>query len=355
MELTRSAYQPLLWLVGGVLFLATSWHEPARAQGASGEPRLSAPFELIWESPDRKLAQDLTDPEDHPQPPFQFLEEDLGGTNPKIKVTDAKQRLWIVKWDEEIHSEAFASRFAAALGYFTRPTSFVREGIVRGVRDLDRAAPHVSREGRFRDAVFKLIPDDAPYAKRVNWAWTDNPFMDTPAGRRQLNGLKIVIMLTSNWDTKDTRDAARGPNTAVYRSTAKGQPVRYLYAMDDWGASLGRWGNFCTREKWDCEDYSKQTSKFIKGVSDEYIEWGFGGVHAKDITAGITTDDVRWLLQYLGRFSDQQIEAALRSSGANDHEVSCFGKAIRNRIRQLKTVVDNDASLSLAARQGDAK
>jgi hypothetical protein len=31
-----------------------------------------------------------------------------------------------------------------------------------------------------------------------SWSWDDNPFVGVP----QLNGLKIVNMLLSNWDTK---------------------------------------------------------------------------------------------------------------------------------------------------------
>jgi hypothetical protein len=108
--------------------------------------------------------------------------------------------------------------------------------------------------------------------------------------------------------------------------------------MDDWGASMGRWGHVLTREKWDCDGYTDQTPKFIQGTKDGYVEWGFTGVHTGDITEGISADDVGWLLRGLGSFTDKQIAAALRSSGAEEDEVSCFGNAIRDRIRQLKAV-----------------
>jgi hypothetical protein len=78
--------------------------------------------------------------------------------------------------------------------------------------------------------------------------------------------------------------------------------------------------------------------KFIQGTKDGYVEWGFTGVHTGDITEGISADDVGWLLRGLGSFTDKQIAAALRSSGAEEDEVSCFGNAIRDRIRQLKAV-----------------
>lgn len=307
------------------------WSQPFHDNPSPGPPT------VIWEEPQR-FTEDLSDPASRPQPPFRFVEEDLGGTNPKLKVKDAKDRLWIVKWSEEIHAETFASRLVVALGYFARPTFFLLHGKIEGVEDLGRAESHVEEEdGSFRNACFKLISEE-PYMAGVNWAWINNPFLETQPGRQQLNGLKILMMLTSNWDAKDARDVARGSNTAIYRTTGKGQMVRFLYAMDDWGASMGRWGNAFTREKWDCEAYSKQTPNFVKGVEDGFVKWGYTGTNAKDVTDGISVDDVRWLLKYLGKITDRQFEAALRSSGAEEDEVSCFGRAIRERIRQLQSL-----------------
>ena len=46
------------------------------------------------------------------------------------------------------------------------------------------------------------------------------------------------MMLLSNWDDKDIRDAhRRGTNTAIYRDGN-----RYLFFIDDWGGSMGHWG-----------------------------------------------------------------------------------------------------------------
>jgi hypothetical protein len=257
---------------------------------------------------------------------------------------DANQRLWIVKWADEIHGETFAARLAAAVGYFVRTTFYRPQGIIEGVFKLGRARPYVDNEGGFRDAVFKLISEDMPYLAGENWAWIDNPFLKTEEGRRQLNGLKILMMLTSNWDTKDTRDAGWGVNTAIYRTTGQGRMVQFLYAMDDWGASMGRWGNFFTRDKWDCEGYAVQTPHFVKGVKNGFLVWGYKGKNTKEITQGIPVEDVRWLLQYLNRIEDRHIQAALESSGADRHEVACFGRAIRTRINQLERVTISNRS-----------
>src|SRR5205814_1350705 len=146
------------------------------------------------------------------------------------------------------------------------------------------------------------------------------------------NGLKIIMMLTSNWDSKDIRDAVdRGSNTAIYRSGR-----RYFFFVDDWGAAMGGWGNLATRSKWNAGAYGEQTKEFVRGLKDGEIQWGYHGAHTADVTHGIHVSDVRWLLRYLGRVTDRQLALGLRSSGASDKEVSTYVPAIRLRIQQLQ-------------------
>ena len=72
---------------------------------------------------------------------------------------------------------------------------------------------HRSRTAAFQDARFELDePGVVKHFDEHSWAWNDNPFV----GTRELNGLKIVMMLLSNWDNKDVRDVARGSNTAIF-------------------------------------------------------------------------------------------------------------------------------------------
>ena len=82
-----------------------------------------------------------------------------------------------------------------------------------------------------------------------SWAWNDNPFV----GTRELNGLKIVMMLLSNWDNKDVRDVARGSNTAIFEYRMERDVLEARYLIIDWGAALGTWGsNALSRGRWDC-------------------------------------------------------------------------------------------------------
>jgi hypothetical protein len=298
--------------------------------------------ELLWAPPVEPsliLKKGVGGVDRTPRGPFAFIEEDRGGTNPKLKVQDASGVEWNVKWAEEIHSETFASRLAAAVGYFVRPTYYVPSGRITGCEGLTRAKTRVQADGSFETAVFKLIPDDEPYLAGHNWTWFRNPFLGTADGLRQLNGLKIMIMLTSNWDAKDTRNAEVGPNTAIYE-VRRAEGVEYHYAFDDWGGSMGRWGSILGRSKWDAPGYSEQSNDFVRGMGDDgFIEWGFTGKNGKDVRSDISAGDATWLLQTLDHVKDEDLSAALVAAGATGAEAAMFTEAILRRIRRLHEIV----------------
>ena len=266
-----------------------------------------------------------------PRPPFRFVSENLGGTNPKVNVRDARGALWIVKFGGEVHTDTFSARLLNAVGYAAEPTYFVASGVIAGTRSLKRAKPFVSNDGHFRRARFKLRDDSKlTYADALQWSWIANPFL----GSHALNGLKILMMLLSNWDSKDVLDGS-GSNTAVFLRRGT-QPTTYLYSFTDWGASLGSWGGFFKRDKWDASAYERQTRDFVKGTRNGTIEWGYDGKHRQDITDGITVSDVRWLLPYLSRITDTEFRSGFVSSGATALDADRFTRSIRNRIAQLE-------------------
>jgi hypothetical protein len=267
-----------------------------------------------------------------PKPPFQFIDEDFKGTNPKIRVRDAKGDQWVVKFGSENHSDVFAPRLLYACGYIAQASYFVANGVITGVTELKRAKPFISKDGRFVDARFKLRDHKSfvPTEYRT-WSWVNNPFL----GTHELNGLKILMMLMSNWDAKDARE---GPESNLVVLSERRSPGRFLYVADDWGSSMGKWGGFFERDKWDSPGYEKQTKDFLKIVNGAVIEWGYGGKHAEDIKNGITVDDVRWLLHYLSAITDEELQAGLRASGASEPDVASFTRSIRDRIRQLENV-----------------
>ena len=274
-----------------------------------------------------------------PQPPFQFVDEDMSGTSAKINLTDSRGALWNVKWGREAKASLFCTRLVWACGYFVEPEYFVARGRIEGAHGLKRADSHVSRDGSFVNARFQLRSGSPQYVEGRSWSWKNNPFRETP----ELQGLKILMLLVSNWDAKDARDMIPIPqggtqvdsNLGVFQDDSTGER-RYLYLDDDWGASLGKWGGTLSWTKWDCQGFADQTKDFVKGVENGWLEWGFNGKHRKDLSSGISVDDVQWLLQYLGRITDEQIRSGLKASGATPKETNCYQRAIRRRIQRLQ-------------------
>src|SRR5205085_7310125 len=176
------------------------------------------------------------------------------------------------------------------------------------------------------DARFEL---DDPQVRKMfeehSWAWNDNPFV----GSRELHGLKILVMLLSNWDTKDRRDVARGSNTAIFEHRVSRWRREARYLITDWGGSMGRWGgNIVTRGRWDPAGFAAQTPQFVTGVANGFVQFGYTGQRTADARADIRVDDVAWLCRYLGRITDAQLRAALTASGATAEETESFAASL---------------------------
>jgi hypothetical protein len=238
-----------------------------------------------------------------------------------------------VKWGNEVRSENAAVRLAWACGYFAETTYFVPSGTIEGATDLQRARDCVNDECRFIDARFELEePGVRKLFEEHSWAWNDNPFV----GSRELHGLKIIVMLLSNWDTKDRRDVARGSNTAIFEHRVSRWRHEARYLITDWGGSMGRWGGtIVTRGRWDPAGFEAQTPQFVTGVDHGTVSFGYTGQRTADVAIGITTRDVAWLHGYLGRITDSQLRDTLEASGATADEIEQFARSLRDRISQL--------------------
>jgi hypothetical protein len=316
----------LAWLISGAYRIRRA-----------GPRRLRASHHVIWRDPGAVERLDLAagpgGAAGAPRPPFRFVEEHLNGSQPGVSVMDARARRWRVKWGDEVRSENFAVRLAWACGYFAETTYFVSAGTIEGAADLQRAKSCVDADCRFVDARFELDdPDVRKLFEEHSWAWNDNPFV----GTQQLHGLKIIVMLLSDWDTKDRRDVARGSNTAIFEHRVSRWRREARYLITDWGGSMGRWGgNIVTRGRWDPDGFAGQTPQFVVGVDEDMVRFGYAGQRTSDVAAGITVPDVRWLFAYLSRISDTQLRHALDASGADEEETEKFTRALRDRIDQL--------------------
>lgn len=324
--------------VAAVLLVRLAW----RAAGVylirrAGPRRLSSSRHVLWRDPGEVERLDLTagpgGPDGGPVPPFRFVEEHGSGSQPCVSVLDGRNRRWRVKWGDEVRSENFAVRLAWACGYFAETTYYIASGTIEGCEALQRAGSCIDADGRFREARFELEdPAVRMLFEEHSWAWNENPFVGTP----QLHGLKILVMLLSNWDAKDRRDVARGSNTAIFEHRVSGRRREARYLITDWGGSMGRWGgSIVTRGRWDPEGFEAQTPQFVTGVSVGFVQFGYAGQRTADLASGIRVEDVAWLYRYLGRITDAQLRDGLGASGANEDEVDRFTRALRERIAQL--------------------
>jgi hypothetical protein len=292
--------------------------------------------QALWHDPGRVESLDFQwgpgGPARAPSPPFRFDAEDVTGTTAKINVVDARGRRWNVKFGYEVPGECFGARLMWAAGYFIEPTYFVAGGRILGVHHLSkRIRPYVGEDGSFHRARFQLRDPALRLLDDHNWAWSNNPFQ----GTHELAGLKILLMLVSNWDNKDARDQDEGINTAIFERL--GKSPRYVYTFTDWGGTLGSWGPTLTSVKpWSCPVFQSQTPEFVSLVNGE-LRWGYVGRH-RDFKQGIGFDDIRWILRTLGRITDSQMVTGLLASGATPDEAGCFARELRRRIEMLRTI-----------------
>jgi hypothetical protein len=289
---------------------------------------LLAASSFLWQDPGRVEAADLGVAGAPPKPPFTFLMEETVGTSPKVLIRDGAGIEWRVKGGRDVQPETFITRFVSALGYYAETTYFFPKGHIEHVSRLKRASGFIQPDGTFTWASFEKIEHGSKFIG--SWSYIDPALKNTS----ELKGLKILVMLFSNWDNKDSRDQTKGSNTSILQL----RNGRRVYFVNDWGQSFGAWGRMFGRENWNCGPYENQTRFFVTGVKDNFVQFGYGGEHTNDFRTDITVDDVRWLMKYLGRITDAQIHAGFKAAGASPDEEDCFSRALRDRIEQLRKI-----------------
>ena len=269
-----------------------------------------------------------------PVPPFTFIEELHSGSHPAVSVRDGRQRLWRVKWGDEVKPEAFCVRFAAACGYFAEVTHYVASGTIAGVTGVQRARGSIGADGSFKEARFELEDRSVRMLfEEHSWAWDDNPFL----GSAELDGLKIVVMLLSNWDTKDRRDVARGSNTAIFEHQLSRFSTEARYLISDWGGAMGKWGNnVVSRGRWDPDGFEIQSESFVSGVHDGVVDFAYQGQRTAEIARAIPVEHVRWFCSQTRHLTDQDLRDGLRASGATDDEAERFARALLRRLDLMR-------------------
>jgi hypothetical protein len=287
------------------------------------------PPAVLWKDPgpigSRDLFWGMGSKERAPQGPFTFVEEDGGGTQPKIIVTDARGVTWEVKFGEEPKAEIAANRLMWATGFGVEEMYYVPTGVIQGAKGAGRAGGHIAAEGNFATARFRRRN---PESVRTDEEWTlrENPFV----GRQELSGLKILMTLIANWDIGGSR------NTRVLRSTNPDGSVERRYTITDLGASFGRMGGrLSAHSKWNLEDYKAEG--FVEKVADGELHLDYDGLESG--VDRVPLEHARWFASVLGQLTPEQIRRAFEAAGASPQEVEGYSTRVMEKIAELRAAV----------------
>ena len=243
-----------------------------------------------------------------------FIKDETGGYSKKYRVKDGQGRIWVAKIGKEAQSETAAVRLVWAVGY---------------VSEINYLAPQVTIEGKgtFENVRFEARPD---HIKRFDeWTWESNPF----AGKRELQGLKVLMALMENWDLKDAN------NRILLVQNSGVNELHYI--VSDLGTTFGKTGGqkspmaFLRSIKGsrnEPADYVKD--EFLKGVQNNVVQLDYSGKNS-GLMRNITVADAKWIGELLARLSDQQLQDAFRAANYKPDEVMMLAGAVRKRINEL--------------------
>ena len=239
-----------------------------------------------------------------------FIEQKEGGYSTKYRVKDAAGNEWIAKIGKEAQPDTSANRLLWALGYETEIAYLVPKLTIEG-------------KGDFENVRLEARPHDV---KRIGtWKWEDNPFKGTP----QFQGLKILMVMINNWDMKDDNN-----EILAERGATKGEgELRYI--ISDLGGSFGKTGGVISRSRNKPSDYVK--ADFIEKVKGDTIDFNYGGKNKK-LFENITVADARWLSNWLGQLTDEQIKDAFRAANYSAADVDSLTAAFKERITTLTNI-----------------
>jgi hypothetical protein len=256
--------------------------------------------------------------------PFTFVSEDLGGTNPKAILDDAKGVRWSAKWDEEVQSEVAASRLAWAMGLQVEETYYVEDGLIRfpGRRPaFHRLGSFIDKTGRFRSAA-RLERRGPDLVNKGTWPLGTSPLVAE-------DGYSILVLMDvvmANWDS-------RNANTKILSVTDEGGTTTDWYIMGDYGACFGKMGGLFSRSKYKLRDY-QQNRPVITSVDGQTAHLGYSGFNAS-AHASVPLEGVRLFANRAAGLSLKQVEDAFRAAHASDADLHGFAQATYQRIQEV--------------------
>ena len=257
-----------------------------------------------------------------------FLKDEQGGHSKKFRIRDASGREWVAKVGNEAQAETAAVRLVWAVGYETEVNYLVPRLKVPG-------------KGTFENVRLEARPKSE---KRLDeWKWTENPFV----GSNELQGLKVMMLLLSNWDIKDS-------NNEIIAVKGTDQ-LRYI--ISDLGATFGKTGSLpfvwrFTRSRNKPEDYAR--ASFVEEVDGNLVNFKYGG-KKREIFDGITVAQARWIGDLLSRLSRTQIRDAFRAANYRGAELEMLTNAVLHRIGELTRLPEPRDSYGQSSSSGNLR
>lgn len=243
-----------------------------------------------------------------------FIKEEKGGYSKKYRIKDGRGRVWVAKLGKEAQSETAAVRLVWATGYTS---------------EINYLVPRLRIEGKGTLENVRLEARPENVERFDEWTWAANPF----AGKRELQGLKVLMALMENWDLKDSNN-----RVLVVRRGARNE---LHYVVSDLGTTFGKTGGqnspmaFIRSIKGsrnEPDDYVKD--KFIDEIQGNMVRFDYSGKN-ESIMENISIADARWIGGLLARLSDRQLQDAFRAANYNASEVQLLAGAVRKRINEL--------------------
>ncbi len=311
------------WLIlVPVLFALTLGLTPVSSKKRKEKNQLPKGTPVLWHRPSDISSRDLFwGPGGKAMQPdlarVTFIEEEKGGYSKKYRVRDASGREWVAKIGKEAQSETAAVRLLWAAGYETEINYLVPRVEIMG-------------KGTFTNVRFEARPQNVKRA--VAWKWSKNPFV----GTRELQGLKVLMVLLNNWDIKDSN------NKVLVQRNGTGGELRYI--ISDLGATFGHASGTpifwrFTRSRNNPVKYAK--SNFVEGVKDNYVRFHYGGKRS-GLFKDITVEDARWIGSWLALLNNQQLKDVFRAANYTPGQIDLLANTVRERTNELVHLPVND-------------
>lgn len=290
-----------------------------------------------------------------PVAPFTFIEENKDGESPKFVVKDARNVQWSVKLGPEAQSETVATRIIWAAGYFVEEAYYLSRAEVQGLPRLSRGTRFIENGTTVKGARFE--PRRENVERGPTWEWLRNPFV----GRREFDGLKVLMVLLANYDTSTANN-----RVLTITDPANGRS-RVHYVVTDVGATLGHVGGLGgKRSKNNLSDFRSQ--QLIRRVNNGMVEFNYrtrpSGLgyftfvfsprywqsqsNKEKAMRRIRADHVQWMGRMLSRLTDDQLRDAFDAAAYNAATRDGYVGALRERINAIAAPIPRSSRVVLS-------